>query len=88
MFPLKPVPSRGNKMTVIGEIIKIDVLGLGIGPSSGKSMTTPRKNRQTGILGGKPRMSVKGAGLEASILKSTRNIMSCLSTFSPPRAGW
>lgn len=88
MLLLKPVPSKGNKITIIGEIIKIDVLGLGIGPSSGKSMTTLRKNRQTGILGGKPRMSVKEAGLEASILKRTRNVISCLSTFSLPQAGW
>ena len=62
MFLLKPSPSKGNKITMIGDIIKIDVPGLGIKPSSGKSMTTLKKNKQTGILGGKPRVSVKEAG--------------------------
>lgn len=66
MFLLKPIPSKGNKITMIGDIIKIDVLGLGIKPSSGKSMTTLKKNKQTGILGGKPRVSVKEAGREYS----------------------
>ena len=66
MFLLKPIPSKGNKITMIGDVIKVDVLGLGIKPRSGKSMTTLNKNKQTGIMGGKPGVSVKEAGREYS----------------------
>lgn len=42
MFFLKPVSNKGNKIIMIGQIIKIDVLGLGIEPSIGKCMATRR----------------------------------------------
>ena len=56
MFRFKPLSSKGNKITMIGKIIKINMLGLGIEPSSGMSMTKQRKNIQTGILSGKARL--------------------------------
>ena len=56
MFRFKPLSSKGNKITMIGKIIKINMLGLGIEPSSAMSMTKQRKNKQTGIMSGKARL--------------------------------
>lgn len=55
---------------MIGQIIKIDVLGLGIEPNIGKCMATLRYvhigKQKTGIPGGKQSVSTKEAGESVS----------------------
>ena len=57
MFLIEPIPSKGNKITMI---MKTDVSGLGVGPKSGTSDGTSGK-AHVKILVGKPIMLAKEA---------------------------
>ena len=86
MFFLKPIPRKGNKITMIHRIIKIDVLGLGIGPNSVEPMATLKNvpvGKQTTHWASGWEIESVCKSLKDGILKRTSNATSCLSGKRP-----